>query len=106
MPSTNSWASMPFQVRNGVREGSAVTRAPRGPDEIRPLQARGAGSRRHLHFHVPLADRADRDVVVEGDELALAAWLVGALRLLLERPQHLLGRNRAVGDPDADRVVD
>src|SRR5439155_7356144 len=80
-PSTNSYDSRPFHVRNGPRASGI------GREE--PLAAvRGQG--------------LDRDRLVEDDALAVARRLLPRL----ERPQHALGRRGHLRDPDADRVVD
>ena len=57
-----------------------------------------------LEAHAAVRHRIHRELLVEDDELALAARL--GPRLRLERAQHALGRDRQLGDPDADRVVD
>src|SRR5437868_1999558 len=80
-PSTNSYESRPFQVRNGP--GASVI----GGEEPRAAVRR---------------DRPNRDLLVEDDPLAVAP----RLGLPLERSQHPLGRRRHLRDPDSDGVVD
>src|SRR3954451_14686094 len=78
-PSTNSYASMPFQVPKPESGMDA-------PERLAAVSA----------------DGGDRDVLVVDHALALAARLAP----LAQRAQHTLGRGRHLGDPHADGVVD
>src|SRR5436309_3965396 len=80
---SNCWCgSTPFQVRNG--EG-------------------GSGTDGEAEPRVRVGDRVDGEILVEDHPLAFAAR---ALILLLQRAEHTLGRDRKLGHPNADRVVD
>src|SRR4051812_35493840 len=78
-PSTNSYGSTPFHVENPESGMDAPVR----------LAAVGA-------------ERGDRDLLVVDHALALAARLA----LGVQGAQHTLRRDRHLGHPHADRVVD